>query len=98
MPRPSTVLSAPARSRPAPASANVIPIVGPRHRQLPRRRENADACVGPGSLRRKYECGFGESHFIRDPLHPPLVNSCGIEEHGQLVAREWLIRKNIEMD
>jgi hypothetical protein len=40
----------------------------------------------------------GQSQFLRDPLHPLFVNSCGIEEHGQLGAREWLIRKNIEMD
>lgn len=27
----------------------------------------ADARVGPGNLGRKYESGFGESHFICDP-------------------------------
>ena len=70
----------------------------PSHRQLPGRRENADARVGSGSLGGKYERGFGESHFICDPLHPPFVNSLRIEEDGQLVAREWLVRKNIEMD
>ena len=41
---------------------------------------------------------FRESHFICDPLHPPLVNSRRIGEHGQLDASEWLIRKNIETD
>jgi hypothetical protein len=61
------------------------------------RRENADAYVGPGSLGRQYERSLGQSQFFRDPLHPLFVNSCGIEEHGQLGAREWLIRKNIEM-
>ena len=46
-----------------------------------------------------------QNHFIaaqslrfRDPQHPLFVNSCGIEEHGQLGARELLVRKNIEMD
>jgi hypothetical protein len=52
----------------------------------------------PGASGGEYERGFGESHFICDPLHPPFVNSLRIEEDGRLAAREWLIRKNIEMD
>jgi hypothetical protein len=70
----------------------------PSHGQLPGPRENADTRVSSGSLGGKYESAFGESHFVRDPLHLPFINSCGIEEHGQLVACEGLIRKNIEMD
>jgi hypothetical protein len=40
----------------------------------------------------------GKAISFCDPLHPRFVNSYGVEEHGQLVAREWLIRKNVEMD
>jgi hypothetical protein len=70
----------------------------PSHRQLSGLSENADARVSSGNLGGNYESGFGESYFVRDPLHLPFVNARGIEEYGQLVARERLIRKNIEMD
>ena len=66
-----------------------------RHQQLITRREDAHAHVGARSLGRQDERRLGKIHLVGDGLHRVRGEATAVEEHGQLIAAEQVVSKDV---
>ena len=68
------------------------------HRQLLAGREDADAHVGAGLLRRQHERRLGEVHLLGDGLHRVGRQAAAVEEDRELVTGEQAVGEDVEVE